>query len=188
MEASILLWIQQYLRNDVLTPIMSGITTLGDHGQFWIILELILLLAAGLTQLINRKKQERTNPFLRPALGCLAAMLLSFLFCNVLLKNLVARTRPYEVIDGLILLAKKPKDYSFPSGHTSLSFACAAALLFTIPKQQHWIAVLLTILAALIGFSRLYLGVHYPTDVLAGLILGCVCGKLGSIYSNALPI
>ena len=84
-------------------------------------------------------------------------------------KNLVARTRPYEVVEGLVPLISKPTDYSFPSGHTCASFACTLVLYRILPKKYGVPAVLL---AALIAFSRLYVGVHYPTDVLGGLAVG----------------
>ncbi len=182
MEASILLWIQDHLRNDFLTPIMSKITFLGDLGWFWIILALILLVIG----LIKRKNYNRAgeNPWLVCACAALLAMLISFLVGNVFLKKVVDRTRPYDSIPELILLAKKPHDASFPSGHTTFSFACAAALLYTVPKKQRWTAVLLLVLACLIGFSRLYLGVHYPTDVLGGLIVGWLCAWISAAFIN----
>ncbi len=174
MEANILLWIQEHMRNDILTPVMSVITSLGDSGWFWIVLALILL---GAALIIRYKNKEAENPLLRISVTCLIAMVLTFIIGNLILKNAIARIRPYDRIPDLILLAKKPHDFSFPSGHTSFSFSCATALLFTVPKEKRLPAVLLVILAALIGFSRLYLGVHYPTDVLAGAVLGCLCGK-----------
>ncbi len=154
MEPNILLWIQDNLRNDVLTPFFVVITSLGNAGILWI------LITAGL--LIPKKTRK-------VGILCVAALLFSFLIDNVLLKNLVARTRPYEVIEGLTYLVKKPVDYSFPSGHTGTSFATAVVLFLSFPKKySFWFLVL----AVLIGFSRLYVGVHYPTDVLSGAIIG----------------
>ena len=92
--------------------------------------------------------------------------------CNVILKPLAARPRPFEVNMGVRLLIEAPKDFSFPSGHTGASFAAAAALFFV--GSRGWIPA--AVLAALIGFSRLYLYVHYPTDVLAGALLGIAAG------------
>ena len=154
MEPNILLWIQDNLRNDVLTPFFVVITSLGNAGILWI------LITAGL--LIPKKTRK-------VGILCVAALLFSFLIDNVLLKNLVARTRPYEVIEGLTYLVKKPVDYSFPSGHTGTSLDTAVVLFLSFPKKySFWFLVL----AVLIGFSRLYVGVHYPTDVLAGAIIG----------------
>ena len=158
MEPNILLWIQDNLRNDVLTPFFVVITSLGNAGILWI------LITAGL--LIPKKTRK-------VGILCVAALLFSFLIDNVLLKNLVARTRPYEVIEGLTYLVKKPVDYSFPSGHTGTSFATAVVLFLSFPKKySFWFLVL----AVLIGFSRLYVGVHYPTDVLAGTVVGLLAG------------
>ena len=97
------------------------------------------------------------------------------MFNNLLLKNLVARTRPYEVIDGLQLLVSRAVDLSFPSGHAASSFAAAVVMAKLLPKR-YGIAAL--ILAGLIAFSRLYVGIHYPTDVLFGAVSGCLIGWL----------
>ncbi len=185
MEATILLWIQNHLRSDFLTPVMSGISTLG-HGSIWVLLTLILLLGAGITHSRNKKTGSTDNPFLAPALACLLAMVFSLLFCNGLIKPIAARTRPFNAISGLTVLGEIPTDYSFPSGHTSFSFACAAAFFLTVPKKYRWTGVLALIFAALVGFSRLYLGAHYPTDVLVGLVLGCLCGKAAELIIRAL--
>lgn len=99
------------------------------------------------------------------------------LLCNVILKPLVARIRPYDVNTAVQLLVSKPVDYSFPTGHTAASFASVVAL-FMAGERKLWKTAL--VLAVLIAFSRLYLYVHYPTDVLGGLILGLIAGYLGS--------
>ena len=103
------------------------------------------------------------------------ALLLDVLTCNVILKPLIARTRPYDVNTAVELLIRAPRDYSFPSGHTAASFAAAAALWFADKKK---LAIPALVLAVLIAFSRMYFYVHYPTDVLGGAILGMVCGWL----------
>ena len=92
-----------------------------------------------------------------------------------MLKNLVGRIRPYEVITGLQLLVAKPIDASFPSGHTSSAFSVAWVLL---RKMHCRYGVPMVVFAAVIGFSRLYVGVHYPTDVLIGMISGIGCAYL----------
>ena len=89
--------------------------------------------------------------------------------CNGILKNLVGRIRPFDVNTSIQLLVARPHDYSFPSGHTAASFAAAVILFLQLPKKYGIPAL---ILAVLISFSRLYLGVHYPTDVLAGAVSG----------------
>lgn len=103
----------------------------------------------------------------------LLALLGSLLVNNILLKNIVERPRPYDIIEGLQPLITRPKDFSFPSGHTGSSFAAAAVFYRNLPKQ---FGIWMILLAALIGVSRLYLGVHYPTDVLAGMLLGVALG------------
>ena len=106
--------------------------------------------------------------------GLLVLLSLAFnmVICNLLLKPLVARTRPYDLL-GYEILVRRLGDYSFPSGHTSASFAAATAI-YAIDRR--WGAAAY-VLAALIGFSRLYLGVHFPTDVLAGAVVGILAAK-----------
>ena len=106
----------------------------------------------------------------------MAALLVDVLLCNVLIKNLVARTRPFNVNTAVQLLVAKPRDYSFPSGHTAASFASVTALYLAGEKKLWKIAL---VLAVLIAFSRLYLYVHYPTDVLGGIITGAIAGYIG---------
>ena len=158
MEAEILLWIQEYIRTPVLNSLMRGITHLGDFGIFWILMAIVLLLYADTR---------------RAGLTVAAGMLLSYLINNLFLKNLVARTRPYEVIDGLHLLVGRASDMSFPSGHSATSFVAATVMMCFLPKRYGISAL---VLAALIAFSRLYVGIHYPTDVLFGTISGIVIG------------
>lgn len=95
------------------------------------------------------------------------------LLCNVTLKPLVARLRPFEIADTMRqLLIDPPSDFSFPSGHTTSSFAAATAL--AAARARGGLAAM--ILAAVIAFSRLYLYVHYPTDVIAGALIGAFSG------------
>lgn len=152
-----LLFLQENVRNDVLTPIMKFITHLGDKGLFWIITAIVLLFF------------KKTRP-----LGIMAGigLVFSVLINNVLIKPNVGRIRPYEMIQGLQLLIEKQPDPSFPSGHSGASFAVGVVYLIKGPKK---IGIPAIILAALIAFSRLYVGVHYPTDVIAGMITGTFC-------------
>ena len=106
------------------------------------------------------------------------ALLLSLLINNIILKNLVARTRPYEMVEGLVPLIGRPRDYSFPSGHTGSSFASAWVLFRKLPAGYGISAL---VLAGLIGISRLYVGVHYPTDVLFGVLGGIVSGSIAML-------
>lgn len=157
LDGTILLWIQENVRNDVLTPIMKFITTTGNKGIIWIAIALILI----------------AIPKTRKA-GILVgfSLLGSLLINNIILKNAVARIRPYEVVDGLQLLVRKATDFSFPSGHTGSSFAAAVMMCLALPKRYGIPAL---IYAFLMGFSRLYVGIHYPTDVLTGAVTGTLC-------------
>ena len=158
LDGNILLFIQDSIRNLILTPIFLVITTLADGGMIWILLTLLMLC-------IQKTRKA----------GYMAAVALigSLLINNIFLKNVVARTRPYEVIEGLICLVRRPRDYSFPSGHTTTSFAAAWVMFRQLPKR---FGVPALVLAILIALSRLYVGVHYPSDVLFGALDGIAIG------------
>ena len=110
LDGEILLLIQRYLRTDMLTPFMKSVTFLGNGGWFWILCAVVLLAVP---------KTRKT--------GYAAALSLIFgaIVTNLLLKNIVARPRPFAEIEALIPMITKPKDFSFPSGHTTASFAVA---------------------------------------------------------------
>ena len=160
IESAILLWIQNNLRCGLLTPVMRVITTLGNGGAFWIVLTLLLLIF------------KRTR---RMGVYCAASMLLTLLVVNLCIKPLAARTRPYELIEGLQILVSRPQDYSFPSGHSANSLTCAWTIFRLAPKKY---GVPALVLAVLIALSRLYVGVHYPTDVLAGAAIGILLSEV----------
>lgn len=162
LDGNILLWIQEYIRNDFLTPIFKFITSLGDEGYVWIAIAILLLFI---------KKYRKVG------ITVGVSLLGSLLFNNMLIKNLVARTRPYRVLDTLTILIEEPGEFSFPSGHTSSSFAAGVVLFMLLPRKY---GVPAMILAFLIGISRLYVGVHYPTDVLAGMVMGTILA-IGSV-------
>lgn len=169
LDGNILLWIQENLRAEWLTPVMQFITKLGGLGKIWIAISLVLLCF---------KKTRRAG-----AAGLLG-LLFSLLVNNMILKNLFARTRPYEVVDGLILIGNRATDFSFPSGHTGSSFAAAVAIFKTLGKgRARW---LLIVFAALMAFTRLYIGIHFPTDILGGLITGTLCGLAAAAVIKAL--
>lgn len=151
----------QNLKTPAADVLMPFITSFGNGGVIWIVLTVILLLIP---------KTRKTGLILA------AALILDGILCNLLLKNLVRRIRPCDINDAIRLLIPYPSDYSFPSGHTAVSFAAASALYFAGEKYL-WKAAL--VLAAFIAFSRMYLYVHYPTDILGGALLGILCGYLG---------
>ena len=161
-DGNLLLWIQNAVRNPVMTPFMKTVTHLGDKGIFWIILTLALLAF------------PRTR---RVGFYSFCALVCSYLVNNVCLKHLVARTRPYEVVQGLELIVARATDFSFPSGHSAASFASATAIFSSI-RRKKW-GILLLALALIIALSRLYVGIHYPTDVICGTISGILCGLAG---------
>ena len=106
------------------------------------------------------------------------ALIADLIICNVILKPIVARIRPYSINQTVQLLVTPLKDYSFPSGHTAASFASVSALYFAGRKRR---AAGALIVSVLIAFSRMYLYVHYPTDVLGGLIIGLLCGWIADM-------
>ena len=105
-----------------------------------------------------------------------SALIVDLILCNGILKPLIARIRPFDVNSAIQLIVAKPHDYSFPSGHTAASFTAVMALYLAGEKKLWKIAL---VLAVLIAFSRLYLYVHYPTDVLGGIITGAIAGYIG---------
>ena len=153
LDGEILLQIQQHLRTDMLTPLMKFVTFLGNGGWFWILCAVVLLAIP---------KTRKTG------YAAVLSLIFGVIVTNLLLKNIVARPRPFAEIEALIPLIAKPTDFSFPSGHTTASFAVALVMLRMLPKK---IGIPAVVLAALVAFSRLYLGVHYPTDVLAGFVV-----------------
>ena len=160
LDGEILLQIQQHLRIDLLTPFMKFVTFLGNGGWFWILCAVVLLAIP---------KTRKTG------YAAVLSLIFGVIVTNLLLKNIVARPRPFTEVEGLIPLIAKPTDFSFPSGHTTASFAVALVMLRMLPKKYGIPAV---ILAALVAVSRLYLGVHYPTDVLAGFVVALVGSTL----------
>lgn len=164
LDGAALLWIQENLRTDWLTPVMLLITKLGNTGFIWIVLSLVML--------CFRKTRLA-------GLAGIGSLLCSLLFTNIILKELVARPRPYTVLENLVSLIGTAGGYSFPSGHTSSSFACASAVCFMLKKTDLKWSWLLLVFAAVMGFTRLYVGVHYPTDILGGAVLGVFYGYAG---------
>lgn len=156
-DSQFLLFLQEHVRNSALDPIMKTVTMLGNTGWFWLVLIAVLL--------IFRKTRKI-------GLASLTAIVVNFVINNLLIKNLVSRMRPYEAVLGLERIIEKQSEYSFPSGHTSTAFAVSCMILFMLPKEKKWIGIIFLVLAAVISFSRLYVGVHYPTDVIAGALGG----------------
>ncbi|MCI8599936.1 MAG: phosphatase PAP2 family protein [Lachnospiraceae bacterium] len=157
-EGGFLLFLQEHVRNPLLDNVMRFVTSLGDAG-FIAIIACIVLLG------IRRYRRVGVKASL--------SLILDFVVVNVLLKNLVARARPYQALKGLLLLVEEATDYSFPSGHSGACFAVASVMFLCLPRK---VGVPAIGMAALIAFSRLYVGIHYPTDVLGGILIGCLTG------------
>lgn len=169
-DLNILDFIAEHLRCSFLDGFFSFITHFGDAGIFWIALAVILLFF---------KKTRKTGAMMG------VALVLGLFICNLGLKPLVMRTRPYNLQahygNPIDLIIKAPGDFSFPSGHTAASFE-GAVVIFS--QNKKW-GIPALIFAALIAFSRLYLYVHYPTDVLAGFIIGIINAVLAVLIVNA---
>lgn len=159
MEINILNFIQQNINCPIMNSIMIFFTTLGNLGMIWIVTGVTLLLI---------KKYRYWGAML------LVTLVITFLTNDVVIKNLVERPRPFITDPSITLLIPSPSGSSFPSGHSATSFACAYVLF----KMNKKIGIPALIAAGLIAFSRLYLCVHYPTDVLAGIVLGLICAEV----------
>ncbi|ACA46553.1 phosphatase PAP2 family protein [Clostridium botulinum] len=152
-------FIHKSIANDFLDKIMIFITSIGNLGLIWIAISVLLLIS---------KKYRRVGML------CTASLILSSLIGEVVLKNLVQRGRPFTAIEGINLLIKAPKSFSFPSGHTASSFAVA----IVIGRKIKSFKLPIYILAFAIAFSRLYLYVHYPSDVLVGALIGIISANI----------
>ena len=180
-DLPILDWIQSNLQSELMDTIMPIITMFGDAGIFWIACAVLLMIFP---------KTRRTG------LGMGFALLMGLLICNVTLKPLVGRIRPYDyqiqnlgrTWDSLLaagkLLVETPHDFSFPSGHTIASFEACTVLMLGNKK----LGIPATLLAIAIAFSRMYLYVHYPTDVIASVILGTIFGIIGYAIARKIPM
>lgn len=161
LDESMLRWIAENLRANWADPLMMFYTSLGNGGWIFIALSVVLVLFH-----VTR----------RAGATSLTALLLGFLVTNLTVKPLVGRLRPWVVMEDFAVLLTSSDLNSFPSGHTCAAFAFAVSLCAVLP--QKWAKAAALIAAALMGFSRLYVGVHFPFDVLAGAIIGAACGLI----------
>lgn len=164
-------WIQS-IQNGFLDALMVGVTTLGNAGAIFIVI--------GLTLLFTKK-------YRKAGLAVIVALLVMLLCNDLFLKELFARPRPFNLFESnpekyavwgteyvYPELVHKPTSFSFPSGHTASAFAAAVALLW---HSRKW-GIPTIIFAAVMGFSRIYVQVHYCTDVIGGIITGTICGLI----------
>ena len=152
-DTNALLFIQEYIRFPFLNAVMVFFSAIGNLGLLWIALGLALLIP----------KRTRRGGF-----DMLIWLAVAYIVNDLIIKELVARTRPYDAIESLNILVSPLSSYSFPSGHANSSFAAALALTLAFGRKGAWAYIP----AALIAFSRCYVGVHYPSDVLAGMLVG----------------
>lgn len=144
-----------------LDGLMIFITSIANKG-------IVFFIFAGILLLFPKHRKS--------GICILLALAVEFITCNIILKPMLHRIRPYTINPSVDTLIRPPRDFSFPSGHTGASFAVAFALFFK--KDRLWIPT--AILATLIGFTRLYLYIHFPTDVLGGVLIGILSGYIGS--------
>lgn len=182
---SVFAWVRETLWNPVLDVIMKYITLLGEGGVIWIIL------AVGL---ICTKRYRKCGI----AMG--AALIIMVIFNDAILKNLICRPRPFNLYDSnpelfpmwkdfndaiFPNIVSRPTSYSFPSGHSSSSFAAMLPLL----KEDKRLGIPALILAILIAFSRVYVHVHYATDVIVGALVGILYALVAmAIVKKLYPI
>lgn len=166
MDMAILQWIQTWA-TPFLNQFFAIYTRLGDHAELWIAIALVLMI---------NKKTRKIGYF------ALLALLLELILVSGILKPIVMRVRPFEVANFDILIPV-PRGSSFPSGHAASAFAMAGTFFLFIKDKKRWIFLGL---AALMAFSRLYVFVHYPSDVLVGSLLGF--GIAYGLYRNQTKI
>ncbi len=159
IDVNLLIFIQEKMHTTVMNKIMPIITSLGNAGFIWVVITMLFL--------INRK--YRKVGFMM-VLGLILVTILG----EGIIKHVVHRTRPCVDMPTVEMLIKKPTSYSFPSGHTSSSFVAVGILMNNVRKY----GIYALLVAVLIAFSRLYLFVHYPSDVVGGITLGLVCAKI----------
>ena len=198
IDGNLLIGIQQALHAEWLTPVMKLITLFGEDGIFWIAVCLLLMIF------------KRTR---RLGILCSLSLAFTFLCCNLVLKPLVDRIRPWITFKAVNAMLPPPGDSSFPSGHSANAMGPAWAMFIsTLPVKRreqnketgevrliksysevpclgwkgdgvdahtaHRFGIAAVVLACLIGLSRLYLGMHYPSDVICGLLLGMICATI----------
>lgn len=173
-DLSVFQWIQS-IQNGFLDALMVGVTTLGNAGAVFIVLGFVLLF---------------TKKYRKAGLAVLVALIVMLLCNDLFLKEFFARLRPFNLYESnpekyavwgaeyvFPSLISEPTSYSFPSGHTASAFAAATALLW---HSRKW-GIPTMIFAAVMGFSRIYVQVHYCSDVLGGIVSGALCGLVAVV-------
>jgi len=151
--------IKRYVHNKYLDIIMPITTVMGNLGVIWILIAIILIL---------------DKPYRVVGNSIILTLIISTIVGEGIIKHIVRRVRPCNKLENINAISLKPKSYSFPSGHTLSSFAAAEMLSMYFTEYK----LLFMLIAFLIALSRLYLYVHYPTDVISGIIIGVICSKI----------
>jgi undecaprenyl-diphosphatase len=167
IDRLLLSFFSEGIKNSFFDVLMPFVSLLNNHGEVWIALAIVLMIS----------KDTRIR---RLGVSVLIGLALTEILGNQMIKNFIARPRPIGDEFSFDFIIKLPESYSFPSGHTSTSFAVAGAFLFSKARYKYWVLIL----ASLIAFSRIYLHVHYPSDIIGGILLGLICGKLAEILSK----
>ena len=168
-DMDVLLYFQDHIRTAWLDPIMKACGLLGRGGVIWILLCIILMIP---------KKTRRIG------ICAGAALALSFIVNNLIIKNVVGRIRPYEVVEGLTRIVDAESDASFPSGHAACVFSVATGVLLSSKNKIP--GILLILFGFLMGFSRIYVGVHYPTDVIVAIFVSTASAVLAYLIVCAI--
>lgn len=167
IDKAILSFLSVNLKNPFFDLLMPFVSLINNHGEVWIAISIILM--------INKNTAVR-----RLGITMLIGVAMGALVGEAGLKNLIGRERPIGDEFNFNFIIPKPTSYSFPSGHTTSSFAAFGVCLFKKAKYRWWVLGL----SSLIAFSRLYLHVHYPSDILGGIALGFVCAWVAVILGN----
>ncbi|WPC42597.1 phosphatase PAP2 family protein [Clostridium sp. JS66] len=165
IDMNILIFIQEKMHTALMNKVMPVITSLGSGGLVWVFIAILLLMS---------------NKYRKVGIIMALSLMLVTILGEGIIKHAVQRTRPCVDVPTMKMLVKVPKSSSFPSGHTAASFAAAGVVMINLKKY----GLYALLLASLIAFSRLYLFVHYPSDVLAGVILGLACAKISSMAAK----
>ena len=159
----------QTIHTPWLDPLVAAYTSTSDFGQIWILLGIVLVCIPKTRKL---------------GAAVLVALALGALVTDLIVKPLLMRPRPCDVNPNVVMLVPRPHGSSFPSGHTTAAFAAFGALLFSKGSPRP-LVIGVGIAAAIMAFTRLYCYVHYPTDVLAGLVVGLLAGLVAAKIAEA---